>query len=212
MYEDKIAYFDGQAAAPWAAREYTADERARLERVFQLAGPLNDAVVLEPGCGTGRLTEILSEAIGPQGMLVAVDISPAMVEAARLRMAGRSNAIVGLGSVENLPLARNFYDLIFCHQVFPHFENPGLALKILARTLKPGGRFLVFHFINSTVINDRHRKAGTAVEMDMMPDAEAMRGIFQAAGLTITALADDENGYCLCAVKKGKEQTDEQPD
>ena len=175
MYEAKAAYFDANCEAPWAAAEYGPEELTKLGRLFAHTGPLEGLRVLEPGCGTGRLTEILSDHVGPTGVVVALDISPMMAEAARGRAATRENVEIYLGAAEEFPMEKEEYDLIVCHQVFPHFEDKKKILTSLSNALKPEGRFIVIHFINFDEINDRHRKAGTAVETDMMPEQDEMQ-------------------------------------
>lgn len=49
---------------------------------------------LDAGCGTGRVTEMLLERLGPQGHVVAVDSSPSMVAAAR-RLAAPGSPYAG---------------------------------------------------------------------------------------------------------------------
>jgi trans-aconitate 2-methyltransferase len=65
---------------------------ARLE----LAG---DELVLDAGCGSGRITEALLERL-PRGRVIAVDASESMVEAARGRLHGLPET--GAGSVQVL--------------------------------------------------------------------------------------------------------------
>ena len=43
--------------------------------------------VLEPGCGAGRLTELLARAVGPRGAVLACDVSEEMVRRAKARVA-----------------------------------------------------------------------------------------------------------------------------
>lgn len=200
-YHAKTAYFDSQARAPWSCKEYGDDERKKLDRLFAYAGPLEGLAVLEPGCGTGRLTEILSDRVGAAGKILALDISPKMIEAARTRLGGRRNVEIRTAALETFPLGREEFDLILCHQVFPHFEDKEEVLKILARSLKSDRRLMVVHFIDFDRINDRHRKAGTSVEQDMMPCREEMERLFDEAGLTIEFLLNDELGYFLSARK-----------
>ena len=202
MNRRKAAYFDSQIEAPWANAEFGPDEKAKLDRLFSEVEVGEGARVLEPGCGTGRLTEILAGRVGPRGRVVALDISPKMVEAALRRVARFQNTEVHLAAVEEFPLQGGSFDVVMCHQVFPHFDDKERALEILVRTLKPGGKLVVFHFINFSQINDRHRKACTAVEDDMMPSPEKMECLFDAAGLTVHGLRDDEYGYLLTASRK----------
>jgi len=203
MYEAKAAYFDANVAAPWAAAEYGPEELTKLDRLFAHTGPVEGLRVLEPGCGTGRLTEILSDHVGPTGVVVALDISPMMAEAARGRAATRENVEIYLGAVEEFPMEKEEYDLIVCHQVFPHFEDKKKILTSLSNALKPEGRFIVIHFINFDEINDRHRKAGTAVETDMMPEQDEMQCLFDESGLEIEFILNDHQGYFLSASVKG---------
>jgi ubiquinone/menaquinone biosynthesis C-methylase UbiE len=202
MYEAKAAYFDASVEAPWAAAEYGPEEITKLDRLFAHTGPLRGLKVLEPGCGTGRLTEILSDHVGPTGLVIALDISPMMIKAARGRTATRENVEIHLGAVEDFLMEEKEYDLVVCHQVFPHFEDKKQVLTILSKSLKPEGRLVVIHFISFEEINDRHRKAGTAVEMDMMPEQDEMKYLFNDTGLEIGFILNDRLGYFLSASPK----------
>ena len=183
----------------WEDEEYGPDEMDKLDRLFAETGPLDGLAILEPGCGTGRLTEILARKVGANGHIVALDISPKMVKTARRRVASRQNVEVHLAEVEAFPLQESGFDLVLCHQVFPHFEDKEKALKILVSALKPGGKFIIFHFMNLSQINDLHRKAGTAVENDMMLGAEEMEHLLEVPGLKMEFLKDDAQGYFVSA-------------
>ena len=202
MYEAKAAYFDAHVNTPWAAAEYGPEEMGKIDRLFAHTGALRGLKILEPGCGTGRLTEILSDHVGNKGLVVALDISPMMVETARRRTAARENVEIHLGAVADFPMEEEEYDLIVCHQVFPHFANKKKVLTSLSKALKPEGKVIVIHFINFDEINDRHRKAGTAVEMDMMPGKDEMRRLFDETGLEVECILDDHLGYFLSASQK----------
>jgi ubiquinone/menaquinone biosynthesis C-methylase UbiE len=202
MYSLKTEYFDENFNSDWAALPYGPEETAKLGRLFKHIGPLKGKRILEPGCGTGRLTEILADHAGNEGLVVALDISRKMIEAASIRVNARSNIEVHMTSLEDYPMEEGFFDLIICHQVFPHFIDKYNALSILSKGLKNSGKIIVFHFINMAEINDFHRKAGTAVEKDMLPEDNEMRELFRKTGMEIELILDDELGYFLSAVKK----------
>ncbi len=199
MYENKAVFFDSQVDAAWASEEYGPGELAKLGRLFNVLGSITGSAVLEPGCGTGRLTEILSGRTGPTGSVVAMDISPAMIEAARIRTAGCSNVEVHSKRVEEFLDGNSKFDLVLCHQVFPHLENKEEILISMARALHPEGKLVIFHFINLSEINDVHRKAGTVIENDMMPGIPEMKRLCSSAGLGIELFRNDESGFLLCA-------------
>ena len=203
MNRNKAAFFDEQVSAPWAADEYGADEEPKVARLFSLGELALGQRVLEPGCGTGRLTKLLGELVGRRGRVVAMDISRAMFEACRLRVARLPQVEVHHAALEDLPATSGGYQRIVCHQVFPHFDDQAAATARMAELLEPGGLLLVVHFISQAEVNDLHRKAGTAVERDLLPSPGDMRNLMREAGLTPLALVDDELGYFFKARREG---------
>jgi demethylmenaquinone methyltransferase/2-methoxy-6-polyprenyl-1,4-benzoquinol methylase len=199
MNRQKAAYFDSQVDSEWAGREYTPDEIARIDRMLNLANWAPTLRILEPGCGAGRLTEVLADRAGDEGFILASDISANMAQAALNRVGRSKNARVEYMALEDMSLTEGEFDLIILHQVFPHFDDKPLALRKLVKALKPQGRLVVFHFINSAVINDLHRKINPAVLEDSMPDPEEMRRMLDAVGLTVRVFEDDDRGYLLIA-------------
>ena len=78
----------------WDASEYEAVSAPQtgwgagfLEIFRQRRGLRGDEVVVDAGCGTGRVTELLLRHL-PRGRVIAVDASGSMAEAARRRFAG----------------------------------------------------------------------------------------------------------------------------
>ena len=198
-YQAKATFFDAQVRAEWAARAYGAEEMEKLERLFEITGPLAGLRLLEPGCGTGRLTTVLADRVGPLGRVVAMDISPRMVAAANRRLDGYDNVEIHQGDIEAMAGRLGMFDRVICHQVFPHFFDRKAAFGILARMLTPGGLLVISHFISIAEINDVHRNAGTAVAEDLMPPAETMRRWCAECRLRIHTWQDDDDGYLLCA-------------
>jgi ubiquinone/menaquinone biosynthesis C-methylase UbiE len=198
-YALKSTFFDNQIQEDWAAGDYGPNDKRKLDRLFAIAGPLAGLRVLEPGCGTGRLTELLARQVGILCHVVAVDISPCMVALARLRLSGYENVEIYLRPVEELTGFEDYFDFVICHQVFPHFANQADALVKISSMLKPGGRLVISHFISSAEINEVHRKAGSAVEHDLMPSPRIMLRMLGQCGFEIVNWLDDSEGYLLKA-------------
>ncbi|MGD9210373.1 MAG: class I SAM-dependent methyltransferase [Desulfobacteraceae bacterium] len=207
VYAAKASFFDNQVRADWAKNAYDPKEQGKINRLLNVTGPLNGLRILEPGCGTGRLTVILAERVGAKGSIVAMDISSKMIAAAHKRLFGINNVTVCQGAVESKAVYFGTFDQIICHQVFPHFADPANALQILASLLNPCGLMVISHFISLAQINDVHRKAGTAVAKDMMPEADQMRTLCLKCKLAIETWLDDESGYLLSARKKAEPKT-----
>ena len=103
MNHDKARFFDEQVEAPWAATEYGDEERPKIGRLMARAGLAPGQTVLEPGCGTGRLSLLLARAVGEKGKVVALDISAGMVRACQAKVASLPQVEVLQAGAEGLP-------------------------------------------------------------------------------------------------------------
>jgi cyclopropane fatty-acyl-phospholipid synthase-like methyltransferase len=195
----KAHFFDTQADAAWAAAPYGPDEQPKIRRLIAEARIGPGARVLEPGCGTGRLTAILADAVGPAGCVVALDISQKMVEACRARVADRTWVQVHQAAVEEYAIAPETFDAVVCHQVFPHVDDQAQTLTRRAGGLKLKGRLLLVHFVGAARVTAIHRGAGGPIQGDRLPTRRAMRRLCREAGVTVESLVDDHLGYLLCA-------------
>lgn len=198
---EKAEFFDFQADKPWAAQPYTHNELEKINHIFSKLPNLSGFFVLEPGCGTGRMTQILAREVGQQGLVWALDISQQMVAQAKNKTLSFQNVQIFHAALETITLEENALDLIFCHQVFPHFDHKQKALKTMVRALKPHGYLVIFHLISYDQINDLHRKAGTAVAKDMMPAREKMQEMIEDFNLQLKEFDDPEDKYLIVAQK-----------
>jgi trans-aconitate 2-methyltransferase len=110
--------------------------RAVLARL-ELAG---DEVVLDAGCGSGRVTEGLLELL-PRGRVIAVDASPSMVEAATERLAGSRRVDVRLLDLLDLDLGERV-DAVFSTATFHWIADHDRLFGRLHGALRPAGRLV----------------------------------------------------------------------
>lgn len=96
--------------------------------------------VLDVGCGTGMLSERLLGAF-PSCRLAGVDLSPAMVERARARLAGRAE--VREADAERLPFHDGAFDLVVSNDSFHHYPDPDRAAFQMWRVLRKGGALVL---------------------------------------------------------------------
>ena len=201
MNHAKADFFDSQVDEPWASSAFGPDEMGKIDRMLEQARIREGIRVLEPGCGTGRLTAILADLVGPKGYILALDISSKMIESARCRIGLRDNVSLERSTIESYSLTPESFDAVICHNTFPHFDDKPGVVAHLAAGLKKGGRFVVFHFMNSAWINDLHRKAHASVLNDLIPPELEMRKILGTGGLRVESLKDDESGYLLTSTR-----------
>ncbi|MFB8772601.1 class I SAM-dependent methyltransferase [Streptomyces broussonetiae] len=103
--------------------------------------------LLDLGCGTGSLSLLAAE----QGHRVTgVDLSPAMVERARAKLAGRDAAFL-VGDAAAPPVGEQRYDVVLVRHVLWTLPDPTRALRHWWGLLRPGGRLLLVEGVWGTV-------------------------------------------------------------
>lgn len=112
---------------PWMAAELLRGCREAL------AGARD---ILEVGCGTGYLTQMLRRA-NPTATLVALDLDLSLLKIARTRQAGDAN--LHFVAADGEAFCGGTYDLIIANSVFQWFSRPQQTLQEYRRLLRPGG-------------------------------------------------------------------------
>jgi len=105
------------------------------QMAFDAVAEVAPGRVLEVGCGPGELAARIRDELGAD--VVAVDISPRMVELAR-----RRDLDARVGDVQELPFAAGTFDCAVAAWMLYHVPDPDRALGELARVLGPGGRLV----------------------------------------------------------------------
>jgi len=149
------------AAREWdgAAYDRLSTQMERLGREvmdrLELAG---DETVLDAGCGSGRLTELLIERV-PAGHVIGVDASPSMIDAAHDRLgAGADPRVADLVALD---LDGEKVDVVFSTATFHWVRNHDALFANLAAVLRPGGWF-VAQCGDPTGLEPRNRLRGNA--------------------------------------------------
>jgi trans-aconitate 2-methyltransferase len=98
--------------------------------------------VLDAGCGSGRVTERLAERL-PDGRVIALDGSPAMIAEARRRLARFGDRIEYVVADLGLPLPlAEPVDAILSTATFHWVPDHDALFHNLAAVLRPGGRLV----------------------------------------------------------------------
>ena len=101
--------------------------------------------VLDLGSGAGFDAFLAAQRVGPEGGVIGVDMTPAMVEraSALARTHGYANVEFRLGDIEALPVADATVDVVLSNCVVNLTTDKARAFREALRVLKPGGRLQV---------------------------------------------------------------------
>lgn len=101
--------------------------------------------VVDVGCGAGIDSLIAAQMVGPDGQVVGVDMTPAMLERARASAheIDATNVDFRRGFAEALPVPDEWADVVISNGVMNLFPDKAAGLGEMARVLKPGGRLQI---------------------------------------------------------------------
>jgi SAM-dependent methyltransferase len=101
--------------------------------------------VLDIGCGAGDVSMLLADAVGPSGLVVAIDREARAIETTRSRgdAAGHRNIEAVVATDDDIPVARPF-DAALGRFVLHHQRDPVTMIRRAASALRSGG-IVAFH-------------------------------------------------------------------
>ncbi len=191
-------FFDSYAEK-WDSME-REDICELLDRVVREAGVKPDMNILDVGTGTGVIIPCLLKAMQGRGRINAIDISSGMLRVARSKdfpdCVNFQHA-----DIEEYECPDNFYDIVVCNAVYPHFTNKANALMRIFKILKPGGILVISHPTGREAVNRIHREAGSVVAEDRVPDPQKMKKMLEEAKFTDISVIDEPEFY-LAKCKK----------
>jgi|ERR1700722_2016282 len=96
--------------------------------------------ILEVGCGTGLLWEHVPSSLTHDHDITLIDLSQTMMETAAAQATSRGHTVRALtGDVHDLPFEDDSFDLVIANHMLYHSPAPAIAIKEIARVLRPGG-------------------------------------------------------------------------
>ncbi len=125
--------------------------------------------VADIGAGTGIFTRLFSDAVGPKGQVLAVDIASNFLEHINNtnRQAGRKNVQTVQCTPDSTMLEPATVDVAYICDTYHHFEFPLKTMRSLHAALKPNGRLFLVDFKRvegeSTDWTMKHVRAGQEV-------------------------------------------------
>ncbi len=197
MNQSEIDFFDALAPS-WDENEI----RSTPERVQHILSklPISKGMdVLDLGTGTGVLVPYLSEMVGTEGHVAAIDLSEGMLSIARKKYGHLSNVEFLKLDFEEEQIPGKF-DVAMLYSVYPHLHSPADTIEWLFKmNMKPGGVIVIAFPSDENFINNIHheRKA----EHDHLPPAHILAEMIMKWGYQTEVIAENADEY-IVAIRK----------
>jgi len=140
---DQAEYWNSALAEKWVTHQAEFDQRLRLlgDALINRAAIRRGERVIDVGCGTGATTLELADQVGPEGSVLAIDLSAPMLALARRRSAarGQDNVRFLCADAQNHRFEQAAHDLLISRFGLMFFSDPVAAFGNLRTALRPGG-------------------------------------------------------------------------
>ena len=143
---EQAEYWNETGGPRWVQHQVSVDAHLGplTDELIARAAPRSGERVLDIGCGSGATTALVSQAVGTQGHVVGIDISEAMLEAARARCQGITQVRFENTDAQIHSFKNCGYDLLISRFGVMFFSDPFAAFTNLSQGLRSGGRL---HFM-----------------------------------------------------------------
>jgi SAM-dependent methyltransferase len=127
---------------------------------FSLGALAQGERVVDVGSGGGIDSLIAARMVGPEGAVIGVDMTPAMLERARRAAdeAGIRNVEFREGLMEDLPVEDGWADVVISNGVLNLTPDKGRALAEMNRVLKPPGRIQIGDILVARAVSAESKK------------------------------------------------------
>ncbi|MGH7857671.1 MAG: class I SAM-dependent methyltransferase, partial [Candidatus Binatia bacterium] len=122
------------------------DFAGEVGRIQEGLGVSRGDVVLDLACGHGNFTLEWARRVGPDGLVIGVDLSATMLRRAAARVIGADNVLLVRGDAHALPFTESSFARINCSGGFHAFPDLPRALREVARVARPGATLTASFF------------------------------------------------------------------
>jgi SAM-dependent methyltransferase len=194
---ERTREFFGARAATWDVK--FGHDLPVYAAAIAAAGIRRGGVAVDVGCGTGRALPALREAVGSDGTVVGLELTPEMLAQARSTGWADSGDLLVLADARRLPFADASVDALFAAGLVNHLPDPAAGLAELARVSRAGGLLILFHPVGRATLAARH---GRTISPEETLSSGPLRRETAAAGWELAAYDDAADRFLAVAVRR----------
>jgi ubiquinone/menaquinone biosynthesis C-methylase UbiE len=202
MSRNKHQEFFDSAAADWDLK-YAAEDLERLSHIVDRLGIKRGMDIVDLGCGTGVLFDMLRRKVGPKGSVTGIDFALQMAARAH-RNFPFDNVNVVDADASGLPFADRSFDIAVAFASFAHFADKERSIGEIHRVLRPGGHFYIIHLTSSRKLAEIHQRIGGVVRDDAIPAEERLQKMFASCCFSEIVIEDQPGLYLAKASRPEK--------
>ncbi len=196
MHDKHQEFFD-KLAEEWDYT-FTAEDLDRLRHLVSKIGVKEGMHILDLGCGTGILFDMLRRAVGDSGSVTGVDFSFEMAQKAHRNFPFPNVNVVDADAVA-LPFVDSSFDMVVAFASFPHFSNQQRALDEAHRVLKADCKINIIQLESTKEMIEIHHKVGGVVADDDIPSEDMLREMLQKSKFKNESIEDHPGLYLATA-------------
>ena len=160
---------------------FPTDQEVRI--ISDLARLRRGGLYLDLGCSAGLYTRNLSRALGDDGDVVGIDISPSMLREAarRARKIGARPSYVR-ADAHDLQFADACFSGVVCGGTLNELGDPARALRETRRVLEPGGRLAIMGILRARTPRRRRLQRFVSTGGIRFFEPDELRSLLDHAG------------------------------
>ena len=189
----RVQRYGWDRAADVYERAWSRQLAPAQDLLLEMAALKTGEEVVEAACGSGLVTLRIADAVGPEGRVVATDLSEGMLDVARdaARSRGQGQVTFQRRDAAALDLPDESFDAALCALGLMYVPDPIAALREMRRVLRPGSRAVV------AVWGERKRCGWASIFpiVDARVETEVCPLFFQSGTGDTLRLQMDEAGF-----------------
>lgn len=191
---DVKKYFDN-LACKWDGYENKTDQM--IINLLDLVDIKKGASILDVGCGTGRITNLLYQY--SNNNVTAIDLSTNMINIAKEKYKDKKDINFICDDFVTHKFDKKF-DYIIVYNAFPHFLNISDLNNAFINNLNENGKFAILHSLSRKELQSVHTNLHDNITRNLLSPTEEAKNFSKDFNILIAK--EDSHSFVLIGQKK----------